>query len=211
MAITQQRLINLLETIAGIQIRMKALHAFIERQKPAFYGAGDLETMKQIYENLVSATSNATILSREEFENFVREENHFKFSAGKNRASAEASKRYRQRMKLRQEQAENEGYLDSIISPNSSPEIIGKPPAQPLNNRPLGPEGLTLEDLIPKLIQIQSELADPLHSLDLDKLIKSLGGTQEDTIRWFNILLTDPRVSKGKFNGEFLIRTDIAA
>ena len=121
MAITQDRLISLLEIIESTNAKHSALEAFIRLQAPAFNSASDMDRLVELYTNLVNAAHAAIAFHPAHYRTFTDERAHFLHNASKNRATAENSRRYRMRQKAREAASNDLNLLRSLEDLNLSP------------------------------------------------------------------------------------------
>lgn len=140
MAITQDRLISLLDIIDGIRVRHKALHEFLERQRPIFNSARDVDTLLELYSGLRAAIQSTITLTPDEVETFARERAHFLHSAAKNRTTAQNARRYRAKERLRRGELTSSEISDALnlSLPTTLPaaDLTHDTNSTPTNERP---------------------------------------------------------------------------
>lgn len=134
MAITQERLIALIEVADHLIEKTHQFLAYAERAKASVYLAQTLDEAKDAAMNVVSAAHATCAIPPDILEKYLTEKAHFKFSSNNNRRAAENMRKYRLRRKMRENAAQDDEELKSIFGPeafNGESE-----PTQPIEPEP---------------------------------------------------------------------------
>lgn len=200
MPLTVERVMRVVEYARDQSDRLETLRDYIQRAAQFADQTENPQTLRQLIHDLQVSIDQACQGDRGKRDAYVKEIAHLEHSAKRNKQMAEYMRRYRSREKMITDDKRQDIHrANKSLSFGLGPIEISKPRNPALDD-------VTLDFVFQGVRERYANIEpgeDYLVAHDIRLILKDYNPTDTDVTFWYNKLLEEGLVERGKFAGEF--------